>query len=137
VNSGTTITAGTNINTSYTGVKIGNNTDYRYPSGKGVWKVMNWDFELDAATTVELSAGYATSAAVGVANQTLLYIDNIRLLIPQNSTIINDVYNSPNAPVDVYSVTGIRLRSNVAPENATNGLLPGIYVVGGKKVAVR
>jgi hypothetical protein len=137
VNNVSTITAGANINTSYTGLKIGNNTDYRYPSEKGVWKVMNWDFELDATTTVELSAGYATSAAVGVANQTLLYIDNIRLLTAASSTKIDGVYTHPTSAVDVYSLTGIRLRSNVAPENATNGLLPGIYVVGGKKVAVK
>ena len=36
--------------------------------------------------------------------------------------------------VDVYSLAGALLRSHVAPENALNGLRPGVYVVNGKKV---
>lgn len=36
--------------------------------------------------------------------------------------------------VDVYSLAGALLRSHVAPENALNGLQPGVYVVNGKKV---
>lgn len=36
--------------------------------------------------------------------------------------------------VDVYSLVGALLRSHVAPENALNGLQPGVYVVNGKKV---
>ena len=46
-------------------------------------------------------------------------------------------YADPDAPVDVYTVSGVLIRSQVAPAEATAGLAPGIYVVGGSKVAVR
>ncbi len=39
--------------------------------------------------------------------------------------------------VNVYSLTGILLRKDVAREGAVNGLQPGIYIVSGKKVLVR
>ncbi len=42
-----------------------------------------------------------------------------------------------NAPVDVYTVAGVMVRSQVARSEATAGLAPGIYLVGGTKVAVR
>lgn len=42
-----------------------------------------------------------------------------------------------DAPVDVYTISGVLLRTQVAPAEATRGLAPGIYVVGGRKVAVR
>ena len=37
-------------------------------------------------------------------------------------------------PTDVYSLDGRRIRTAVAPSTATQGLPPGIYIVGGKKV---
>lgn len=39
--------------------------------------------------------------------------------------------------VDVYTVGGIKLRDNVSTASATQGLSYGIYIVEGKKVAVR
>jgi len=39
-------------------------------------------------------------------------------------------------PVDVYNLLGIKLRSNVEPENALIGLEKGVYIVGGKKVCL-
>ena len=42
-----------------------------------------------------------------------------------------------DAPVDVYTLSGVKIRSQVAPSEATAGLAPGIYVVGTEKVAVR
>ncbi len=39
-------------------------------------------------------------------------------------------------PVDVYTILGVKVRSNVEPENALIGLEKGIYIVGGKKVSV-
>ena len=38
--------------------------------------------------------------------------------------------------VDVYTIGGIKLRENVSPDLATQGLSQGIYIVEGKKVAV-
>ena len=39
--------------------------------------------------------------------------------------------------VDVYTLSGVKLRSNVKAANATNGLPAGLYIVGGKKVLVK
>lgn len=41
----------------------------------------------------------------------------------------------PNVPVDVYDMNGRLLRSSVLPSEATEGLAPGLYIVGGRKVA--
>lgn len=38
------------------------------------------------------------------------------------------------APVDVYTLSGIRVRTQVAPAEALDGLQKGIYIVNGKKV---
>jgi hypothetical protein len=39
--------------------------------------------------------------------------------------------------VDVYTVDGKFVRSSVSVGEATKGLIPGVYVVGGKKIVVR
>ncbi|MCK3684701.1 family 43 glycosylhydrolase [Maribellus sp. YY47] len=41
---------------------------------------------------------------------------------------------NPNEIVDVYSVAGVKLRSDVMRKNATKGLPSGVYVVGRQKV---
>ena len=41
------------------------------------------------------------------------------------------------ALVDVYDVSGIRLRKDVEAGTATDNLPEGIYIVGGKKVIKR
>ena len=37
----------------------------------------------------------------------------------------------------VYTVDGKLVRSSVSVGEATKGLIPGVYVVGGKKIVVR
>lgn len=49
-----------------------------------------------------------------------------------NAEIINTA-----APVDVYTISGVRVRSNVKSGAASNGLPAGIYIIGGKKVLVK
>ncbi len=39
--------------------------------------------------------------------------------------------------VSVYTLSGVKVRTNVKAENAVNGLPSGIYIVGGKKVLVK
>ncbi len=39
--------------------------------------------------------------------------------------------------VDVYTITGVKVRSNVSKDKATEGLGKGIYIVEGKKYVVR
>ncbi len=53
-------------------------------------------------------------------------------------TGINDFYNVSSKPefVDVYTITGARIRSQVKRKEATKGLPDGIYIVGREKVIV-
>lgn len=44
---------------------------------------------------------------------------------------------SANEKVDVYTISGVKVRNNVKAVNATKGLPAGIYVVGGNKVLVK
>ena len=50
----------------------------------------------------------------------------------------DDIATKPNHPVDIYTLTGIRIRHGVTDVNAALRWLPaGAYIVGGKKVVVR
>lgn len=51
--------------------------------------------------------------------------------------IIADSIGDDDARVDVYSLSGVRLRSGVSRDEATAGLPAGFYIVGGRKTAVR
>ena len=56
---------------------------------------------------------------------------------PDGESGLNVITVAPEArAVDVYTLQGVRLKTQVAPEQATAGLYPGIYIVGGKKVMV-
>lgn len=52
-------------------------------------------------------------------------------------TGIDDVTIDGNEIVDVYSITGVKVRGNVASSDAADGLAPGIYIIGNKKLLVR
>lgn len=51
--------------------------------------------------------------------------------------VVADSDTRPEAPVNVYTVTGQLVRANVAADSATDGLPAGIYVAGNKKVVVK
>lgn len=124
-NSGTTITtSGNNTCTSMTGVKIGTKTDYRYPSANASWQLLCFDFELTAPQEVTISMGYKSSISAGAANNTLLYLDNVRLL--QDSNTIDGIHeHQAAAPRGVcYDLMGRRI---VAPAK-------GLYIYNGKKI---
>ena len=136
-NDGSKVVASGNTNTSYTGVKYGSKTDYRYPAENNAWELMVYDFSLNRTLNVEISLGFTSSAAVGAANNTLLYIDNVRLL-SKNTNVPDDIdaLQAPTSLVDVYSVQGLRLRTQVPFEVAAEGLPKGIYMVGNQKVLI-
>ena len=73
-------TSGGNVNSSLTGIRYGKVTDYRYPSVPSTWETICYDFTLTKTTEVTFSIGYESSQGQGAANNTLLYIDNVRLL---------------------------------------------------------
>jgi hypothetical protein len=125
---GTTITtAGGNVCTSLTGVKRGSTTDYRYPSQASTWQQLCYDFELTEQQSVTLSLGFRTSASQGAANNTLLYIDHIRLLKATTST--DGILQQPrttHTAMPVYDLQGRPVVPSVTRK--------GIYVQGGKKL---
>jgi hypothetical protein len=127
-NEGRRILASGNTNTSYTGIKYGTTTDYRYPTKNMEWELMVYDFSLAERCDVEVSLGFSTSANVGAANNTLLYIDNVRLL-KKNTNIDGGIDNVrySSAKDAVYSILGVRQQlSQETPH--------GIYIADGKKI---
>lgn len=67
--------------------------------------------------------------ALGV-NQRMITFDD-------TETDINEVGVSSQNIVDVYTISGVKVRSQVDASHATEALPQGIYVVNGKKVVVR
>ena len=63
--------------------------------------------------------------------------DNFKLLYVAKPTAIREVTDSAEVPVDVYTVSGVKVRSAVMPHEAVNGLPHGIYIVGTRKFAIK
>ena len=65
--------------------------------------------------------------------------DNFKLYYRPYSAGVDDVTvdSADNGPVDVYTTAGALVRRGVDPATATDGLAPGIYIVGTRKVTVR
>ena len=76
-------TTGGNINTLLCGVVTGGKEYYApFPAAAGTWEQMTVPFELSTTAnikTVTLRLGLQTTANQGAANQTRVYIDNVRL----------------------------------------------------------
>ncbi len=136
-NNGREISAGGNVNTSLTGVKIGEDADFRYPAEPNSWHTLCWDFSVAKDTPVEFSIGYQTSKSIGAASNTLLYVDHLRVLWKPAAGVDNVTADAASGKVDVYTMAGVMVRSGVDRDMATENLQPGIYLVGGEKVAVR
>ena len=139
-NNGSVIETPSNTNTSLTGIAYGGNQDFRYPQEKSTWEVICYDFELAEPTDVTFSLGCASTAGTGAANNTLLYIDNLRLLSTEKyiPTGIESVEtDKTNENTDVYSLSGQLIKHGVKKQEATANLPQGIYIVGNEKVIVR
>ena len=57
--------------------------------------------------------------------------------ISGESTAVENVELVKNVTTDVYTISGVKVRSNVKAGVATQGLPKGIYIVGDKKVLVK
>jgi hypothetical protein len=127
-NNGTTVTATGNTNTSLTGIKVGTKTDYRYPTENATWQQLCFDFQLEQPQAVTISLGFRTSASVGAANNTLLYIDNVRLLASEDNTsaAIRNITSS-HAVSTLYDLQGRKAGQQPAA---------GIYIQEGRKIVV-
>lgn len=59
------------------------------------------------------------------------------ILAEDESTGISEVAADGEGVVNVYNMQGVVVRANVSSANAAEGLAPGLYIMGGKKVLVR
>ena len=55
---------------------------------------------------------------------------------PDGVELVGDDSRQPDI-VNVYDTQGRLLRRGVAPQNAVDGLTPGIYIVGNRKIVKR
>ncbi len=62
---------------------------------------------------------------------------NVTFTTDRQSGVASIVVDGENAPVDVYTITGIKVMSNVTPAQAVKSLDKGFYIMGGKKVVIR
>lgn len=114
---------------------------YNYPNNVGdADKAFNTNgaYKNNSATIV---LPERANVRVGIKKESLVTndwacFDNFKLTYDP-STGIADITADPNEIVDVYSVTGVRLRQGVKAGEAAAGLQPGIYIIGNKKVAVK
>ena len=129
-------TTGNNINTSLCGLSYGNVQTYRYPRVANGWERIEIPFATETETAVTVSMGFKTTANVGAAGNTCLYLDDIRLYSKQDGGDCISSVGTENGttPVDVYNLKGIKLRSRVNASKATQGLPEGIYIIGNKKI---
>lgn len=56
---------------------------------------------------------------------------------PEDENSMAIVSSDSRGEVDVYTLTGRLVRRGVDPAKATEGLLPGIYIIGGRKAVIR
>ena len=135
INDYTITTTGDNLNYSRCGIRFGDTGIYKYPRLANHWETVECPFSLETETQVTVSMGLETTAGVGAAYNTRLYIDQVKLY--SKDEIINDVSGilgeADTENVDVYNLQGMKLRSNVPAGQATSGLSKGIYIVGHKK----
>ena len=86
----------------------------------------------DGRTQVEAGSGYFMDNIPDTeeAGELTLFIDGV-------INAIGGVETGEAQNVDVYTLSGVKLRSNVKAGDATKGLPTGLYIVGGKKVFVK
>lgn len=93
--------------------------------------------------TVDPVTGVVTGVAVGSCKITATTTDGSLIssstIVKVNGTgSVNTVANNLDSPADVYTVTGIRVATQVKPSEIMNqNLTPGIYIAGGKKYVIR
>lgn len=129
-------TTSENVNHSLCGISYGDVQIYRYPRVANSWERIEIPFTAGSGTEVTVSMGLKTTANVGAANNTRLYLDNVRLFAKKGNGdhIASAGTGHDEETTDVYNLHGIMLRSGVRRSKATEGLPEGIYIVGHKKI---
>lgn len=83
-----------------------------------------------AANRAYLDMDAVPSLAAGSYALTMSVFDD-------GATGIESIDATASAPVDVYTVSGVRVRASVSSAQATEGLQKGLYIINGKKVLVK
>lgn len=95
-----------------------------------------------AGTTTKLNPSHIYIVGFWSSGNSPIVIDNVFL---SNSTEygstnsikeISDLNQNENEVVDVFTIMGVRMRSQVKRNHATDGLPNGVYIVGKQKVLV-
>ncbi len=115
-------------------------TEYEVPeSENGVAVLVNGTVALINSETTEVAdrtvtnnSGYFNPVTTSEKGD-----DSIELPGGGISTGIGETLVDADAPVDVYTLSGVLVRKNVKAAKATQGLPAGLYVVGGQKVLVK
>lgn len=66
-----------------------------------------------------------------------MYLTNNSDYSREESTGIADILDDTDCPVDVYDLSGRKIRTQIGSQKATEGLPAGIYVVGNRKVTIK
>lgn len=106
----------------------------------------------EASWTVAIENGYAVVTAQGKYTRNILQYNtgsprfscytgtqksvNIYIKKPQSTTAIENTEAIEKA-FEVYSITGIHIRTVTDKADATNGLEKGIYIINGEKVIIK
>ncbi len=88
-----------------------------------------------SALLADANSGYIT----WTEGETLTEKSDLSIALPGaiTSGIGHVTFVDANADVDVYTISGVKVRQNVKNADATKGLPAGVYVVGGRKVLVK
>ncbi len=111
------------------------------PTDDAELKPMSVEFTLEEGETLTLgvrSGNVLKDGSTATDNAGWFKVDHFTLeyiALPE-ATAINGVRHEQTGRVDVYSVSGLKLRSAVEKGCALKGLPKGIYIVGGQKVAL-
>lgn len=89
-------------------------------------------FSLDAERTVSAHHAYISNEDTPNVNiKNIVFLENIPVITGIEGVV------APEDIVDVYSITGIRLRSGVIASEALEGLAGGVYLLRGTKATVK
>lgn len=94
-----------------------------------VLPISDFGYPTYGSTVTQLSLSESTLSAFAVDN--IYFYNDSTLEVGEISSV------TASTTVDVYTIQGILVRSNVSKADCLNGLPAGIYIVGGKKAIVR
>lgn len=115
-------------------VQIGNGarTELTPANNAEAWQKVYYKFQSDGkiVTTIGFYAVHTSSGS-----EKILGFDNIAL--SYTPTAIESIVSNQSNAVNVYSIDGRIIKTQVSKASATEGLTPGIYIIGNEKIAIK